>query len=224
MQIYIYLFSIVIVLFAQMALQNKYQKYRKIDTHRQMKGFEVARMILDNHGLNDVAVNVNQRGGALSDHYNPVDMSVNLSPEVYYNSSIASVSVAAHEVGHAIQHAENYGLIGIRNRMLPMAQFASHFGWLAIMVGLFLSFDSFFYFGVALLIVILIFQVVTLPIEFDASKRALLQLEGRGIVYEDEIGDCKSMLSAAAFTYVAAMIATLAQILRILLMRGRRND
>lgn len=224
MEIYIYLFSIVIVLFAQMALQNKYQKYRKVETHRQLKGYEVARMILDSHGLTGVAVNVNQRGGSLSDHYNPVDMSVNLSPEVYYNSSIASVSVAAHEVGHAIQHAENFGFIGVRNRMLPMAQFASNFGWLAIFIGLFLTIDVFFYLGVALLIVILIFQVVTLPIEFDASKRALLQLEGKGIVFEDEVGDCKSMLGAAAFTYVAAMIATLAQILRILLIRGRRND
>ena len=219
----LYLFGLLVVIAAQGLLQSKYHQYRRVETHRGVRGCDVARMILDCNGLYSVAVNVSQ-GGTLSDHYNPVTKTINLSPEIYYKSSIASVSVAAHEVGHAIQHAQGYKLLAIRNRLLPATQFASQFGWFAVFIGLIASLTGFLYFGIALLIIIALFQIVTLPIEFNASNRALVQLSESGIIMEDERNDARSMLTAAALTYVASLVSTLANIFRILLIAGRRNN
>lgn len=218
----LYLVAVVVVLFAQFGVQNKYQQYRRVESLRGMRGCDVARMILDMNGCSDVIVQPSQ-GGTLSDHYNPVNMTVNLSPEVYYKSSIASISIAAHEVGHAIQHAQGYPAIALRNRLLPFANIASSMGWTVLIIGLLANIEVLFYMGIVSLIIILLFQVVTLPIEFDASKRALYHLSSMNIITVNELGDCRSMLNAAAMTYVASVIATLAQIMRFVLMNNRRR-
>lgn len=219
----LYFLALFIVLISQTLLSSNYQKYRKMPTIRNMKGFEVANLILQRNGIHDVQV-VPSNNGTLSDHYDPTRKIVSLSSDIYYNSSIASVSVAAHEVGHALQHAEGYSFIALRNKMLPVTQIASQMGWTSLIIGLFLGFDLLFWFGVISLVMIMLFQIVTLPIEFNASSRAIQQLTSYGVIERSEVNSAKKMLNAAAFTYVAALISTIAQILRILLIRGRRNN
>lgn len=222
----LYLLGFVIVMMAQMSVQGAYQKYKKIANRKGYTGAQVARNILDKNGLSHVQVEV-ANGGVLSDHYDPTHHVVRLSADIYYNKSIASISVAAHEVGHAIQHKENYGLIGLRNRLLPAANIASNLGWIVLFIGLFLfggANNIVFQIGFLMLIVIVIFQLVTLPIELNASSRALKQLSANGYIYEDEVPECRAMLKAAAFTYLAALINSILQILRVLLIARRRND
>lgn len=223
MDFWLYLIALIVVLLSQVLLQNNYQKYRKMPSIHRMNGCDVARLILDRNGLNNVKVIVSNRG-TLSDYYDPINQIVCLSSDIYYKSSIASVSVAAHEVGHALQHAENYGFIALRNKLLPATQIASQLGWVAIFIGLFARIDFLFWFGIASLIIIMMFQVVTLPIELNASKRALIQLQSTGVVEMEEVPSCQKMLKAAAFTYIAALISTIAQILRLILIRGNRNN
>lgn len=170
----------------------------------------------------------------MSDHYDPVHGVVHLSSDIYYNTSIASISVAAHEVGHAIQHKEHYGFIALRNRILPIANIASQLGWIVLVIGLFMFastpvilYPVILYIGLSLIFVILLFQILTLPIEFNASNRAIKNLQSYQLITDNETDDVKRMLKAAAFTYVAAVLSTLAQILRILLMilgNQRRNN
>lgn len=222
----LYLLGFVIVMMAQMSVQGAYQKYKKIANRKGYTGAQVARNILDKNGLSHVQVEV-ANGGVLSDHYDPTHHVVRLSADIYYNKSIASISVAAHEVGHAIQHKENYGLIALRNRLLPAASIASNLGWIVLFIGLFLfggANNIVFQIGFLMLVVIVIFQLVTLPIELNASSRALKQLSANGYIYEDEAPECRAMLKAAAFTYLAALINSILQILRVLLIARRRND
>lgn len=222
----LYLLGFLIVMMAQMSVQGAYQKYKKIANRKGYTGAQVARNILDKNGLSHIQVEV-ANGGVLSDHYDPTHHVVRLSADIYYNKSIASISVAAHEVGHAIQHKENYGLIGLRNRLLPAANIASNLGWIVLFIGLFLfggANNIVFQIGFLMLLVIVIFQLVTLPIELNASSRALKQLSANGYIYEEEAPECRAMLKAAAFTYLAALINSILQILRVLLIARRRND
>lgn len=223
MDFYLYLLGFILIIFAQSMLQSNYQKFKKIENVKQIKGCDAARMILDRHGLYDVKVVPSNRG-TLSDYYDPTNKIVALSSDIYYNSTIASVAVAAHEVGHAIQHAEHYGFIALRNKILPATQIASQLGWVSIFLGLFLSLDTFFWIGVASLFIILLFQLITLPIELNASNRAIIQLNEVGIIVEEEQSGCRKMLNAAAFTNVAALLSTIIQILRIFLIRGNDRD
>lgn len=227
-QYLLYILGFIVVMVAQSRVQTAYHKYKQIPNQHGLTGETVARKILDMNGLSHIRVEV-ANGGSLSDHYDPVHHVVRLSPDIFYNTSIASLSVAAHEVGHAIQHKEHYGAIGLRNRLLPMANIASRLGWAVLILGLFLfaSTPVILYIGIALICVILLFQVVTLPVEFNASSRAVKQLSMYGMMSDSERIDVKGMLNAAAFTYVAAVLSTLAQILRILLIvlgRRDRND
>lgn len=222
----LYLLGFLIVMMAQMSVQGAYQKYKKIANRKGYTGAQVARNILDKNGLSHIQVEV-ANGGVLSDHYDPTHHVVRLSADIYYNKSIASISVAAHEVGHAIQHKENYGLIALRNRLLPAANIASNLGWIVLFIGLFLfggANNIVFQIGFLMLVVIVIFQLVTLPIELNASSRALKQLSANGYIYEEEAPECRAMLKAAAFTYLAALINSILQILRVLLIARRRND
>lgn len=221
---YLYLLALLCVFWAQRQVQGAYQKYKHIENEKRISGVNVARGILDANGLQDVQIEVAQ-GGILSDHYDPTKHVVRLSPDIYYNCSIASLAVAAHEVGHAIQHKEQYGFIAIRNKLLPAAQIASKLGWLTLFIGLFFLYATpiFLYIGIAMLVVIALFQLVTLPLELNASSRALVQLKQGNYVNDDEVSDCRSMLRAAAFTYLAALLSTIVQILRIVLI-ARRND
>lgn len=218
----IWILIIVVMMISQSFLSGSYQKYRRMQTIHQMRGCDVAKLILERNGLYDVTI-VPSKGGTLSDYYDPTRKIVNLSSDIYYNSSIASVSVAAHEVGHALQHAEGYGFIALRNKLLPATQIASQLGWVSIFIGLISNIDFLLMFGIFALILIMLFQLVTLPIEFNASSRAIVQLRSNGIIEDSEVASSKKMLQAAAFTYVAALISTILNILRILLIRGNRN-
>ena len=219
MNSFLYLLALVLVVWAQFKVNGAYARYRNVSTRRGYRGVDAARMILNQNGLHDVKIEM-ATGGELSDHYDPQTNTVRLSKDVYYNDSIASVAISAHEVGHAIQHATNYGFIGLRNMILPYAMISSKLGWTILFLGLMFTLDSLFYIGIAMLCVIALFQLITLPVELNASKRALALLESNGIILAEEKRDCKTMLSAAAFTYIAALISTLLQILRLL---GRRR-
>ncbi len=219
MNSFLYLLALVLVVWAQFKVNGAYARYRNVSTRRGYRGVEAARMILNQNGLHDVKIEM-ATSGELSDHYDPQTNTVRLSKDVYYNDSIASVAISAHEVGHAIQHATNYGFIGLRNMILPYAMISSKLGWTILFLGLMFTLDSLFYIGIGMLCIIALFQLITLPVELNASKRALALLESNGIILAEEKRDCKAMLSAAAFTYIAALISTLLQILRLL---GRRR-
>lgn len=217
--------SMVLSLIASSMVNSSYRKYSRVSTIENVSGAEIARRILATKGIHDVDV-VLSSGGQLSDHYDPTKKIVALSPKVYNDSTIASVAVAAHEVGHAIQHHEAYGFIGLRNRILPAAIVSSKLAMFPIMIGLFNPNDRFFFWiGIALLGVTALFQVVTLPVEFDASFRAISIINSEGMLVESEQAGAKKMLTAAALTYVAALAATILNILRLIAVRNssRRN-
>jgi len=205
----------VIALWAQMKVQSTYSHYKKIPNRRGMTGAQVAREILNSEGLSDIAVY--ETSGVLSDHYNPSKRLINLSSDIYHGTSIAALAVAAHECGHAIQYKEKYVPISLRNAILPVANVGQYLGWIAIMIGLLLGHTNIAWIGFIAMCGILAFQVVTLPVEFNASSRALNILQAR-YLQSDEYTGAKKMLSAAAMTYVAAMISTLMSMLRIFLM------
>ncbi len=221
-QYLLYFVAIGLVFWAQFKVKGAYTRYSQMETSSRMSGAQVARQILDENGLSDVAVKTS-KNAMLSDHYDPKNKIVFLSPKVYSEPSIASVAIAAHEVSHAIQHAENYSAIVLRNAILPFAIISGNLGWTVCFIGLIISFDSLIWIGVGMLGVIALFQLVTLPVELNASSRALNILLADGIVNSEEQSDAKAMLSAAAFTYIAALLATLLQILRIILLSGSRQ-
>lgn len=222
---FLYLLGFLVVMIAQSGVQNSYHKYKSVANAKGLSGEQVARAILDYNGLQDVQVEVS-KGGMLSDHYDPVNKVVRLSSDIFYNRSIASISVAAHECGHAIQHKENYGAIALRNQLLPAANIASQLGWFVIFIGLLMFSNApiILWIGIGLLCVIALFQLVTLPVEINASTRAIKQLSALNFIYDEEVPHVRSMLKAAAFTYIASLVATLANILRIVLIANRRND
>jgi Zn-dependent membrane protease YugP len=222
MDLLLYLAALALVFWAQFKVKGAYQRYSAVENYRRINGAFVARRILDSQGLYDVQVEVSQ-SGVLSDHFDPRTNTVRLSPKVYNDTSIASIAIAAHEVGHAIQFANSYALITVRNTLLPLAIVSGNLGWMILIFGLFTGSNLLFGIGILMLGVIALFQLITLPIEFDASNRALVQLEEGGYLALDEIPDTKSMLNAAALTYVAALLATLLQILRFTLIANRRR-
>ncbi len=222
MDFYIYILALILVILSQSLLTNSYQKYRKVQTIRGLKGYEVANYILKHNGIYDVSVEPSNNG-TLSDHYDPKQKIVRLSSDIYYNSSIASVAVAAHEVGHAIQHAQGYSFIALRNMLLPATQIASQLGWYSLIFGLMLAFEPLVWIGIVSLVIILLFQLITLPIEFNASNRAIKQLTNLGIIELNETSAARNVLNAAAFTYVASLLSTILHIIRILIRRNRRR-
>lgn len=216
------LLATIITLVAEYFVQNRYSTYRNIKSKRKLTGQEVARIILDKNGLEDIYVT--EVKGTLTDHYDPNRKVVRLSTDVFHGDSIASVSVAAHECGHAVQHKEGYTMIKIRGYIFPFVSFASKFGYLAILFGFLFNMLDLAWAGVGLLLVILLFQLVTLPVEFDASKRALKELKEEDILDSSEIEGSQSMLKAAAMTYVAGVAATIMEILRFVLLIIGRDD
>lgn len=213
----------VITLVAQLFVNSRYNKYKNIKSNKGLTGQEVARLILDKHGLTDIYVT--EVNGVLSDHYDPNRKVVRLSHDIFHSDSISAISVAAHEVGHAIQDKENYSMIKIRGAIFPLVSFASKFGYIALMIGFVFGFLELAWVGIGLLLMILLFQLITLPVEFDASKRAIVFLEAEEILDSSELGGSKDMLKAAAMTYVAGVAATILEILRfVLIIIGRDND
>ena len=211
-----YLAAIIILpLYAQFKVKSTYKKYSKLRSTSGMTGAEVARRILDHNGLQNVQVVESQ--GFLSDHYNPLTKIVALSPHNYHEASVAGTAVAAHEVGHAIQDKEAYAFLRFRHRLAPVAGFTSNASWVFIMIGIiFSSMNSLLGIGIALLAVGVVFQLVTLPVEFNASTRAMNQIVELNIIRNEEEPHAKKVLSAAAMTYVAAAAVAVLELVRLL--------
>lgn len=215
---YIIYFLIILILpiYAQLKVKSTYKKFSQVPAQKGMTGAQVARMILDNHGLYDVRVVPTQ--GVLSDHYNPATKTVALSEDNYYNTSLAGTAVAAHEVGHAIQHKEAYSFLTLRSKLVPVANISSNASWIFVLIGIFASQSGFLLAGIALLAVGVVFQIVTLPVEFDASKRAMNEVVALGIISNNEERSAKKVLSAAAMTYVAAAAVAVLELVRLILI------
>lgn len=205
----------IIVLLAQLKVKSAYAKYSRVANKAQMTGAEVARNIILKYGLD---VRVEKTSGQLTDHYDPKAQVVRLSKDIYDGTTIAALAVAAHECGHALQHQENYGFLKLRAGLLPLANIGSYLGWFAVFIGLMASNTPLAMIGLLLLSLMLAFQVVTLPVEFNASSRALHILVGDGFLDSNETDMAKKMLTAAALTYVAAVASTILNLLRVLLM------
>ena len=214
--------AFIITISAQIYIDSSYRRIKKIASSAGMTGKEVARTILDKNGLDNV--NIEEVGTTLGDHYDPTSKTVRLSPEVYQKASIASASIAAHECGHAIQDKNGYLFLRIRHSLIPLVNFSSYAGYLAILIGCLFSSLNLIWIGIILEIVILVFQLITLPVEFNASSRALKELEKEKILEKKKIKKARQMLTAAALTYVASAAAAILEILRLILMFGRRND
>ena len=214
--------TILLTLFAQSRVKSSFAKYLKVPTRKGYTGAQVARVLLNEAGLDEVPIEV--AAGQLTDHYDPRHRVLRLSNEVYRGSSIASVSVAAHEVGHAIQHANGYVPLSLRNMVFPVARFGSSAAWFFIIGGLLLpALHGLMDVGILLFGTAVLFQIITLPVEFNASSRAMQLLDTNGFITPDESSGAKKVLSAAALTYVAAMAAGVAQMIRLVLIRNSRS-
>lgn len=215
--------AIILAMVAQFKVKSTYEKYSREYSSRGYSAATVARMILDRNGLHDVRIE--RVSGQLTDHFDPKQNVVRLSDSVHDSSSVAAIGVAAHEVGHAIQHAEAYAPIKLRTAIIPVTNFGAGLSPVLLLLGFWLGSDPLVAFGIALYSTMALFQLVTLPVEFNASARALRTLEGDAILTSGEVDSAKKVLTAAAMTYVAALIVSLANILRLLLLfGGRRRD
>lgn len=207
---------------AQIFVNSSYSKTRKIKNKNNLTGEQAARTILDKNGLRNVQIE--EVGTTLGDHYDPRSKTIRLSSDIYHNTSIASASVAAHECGHAIQDKEDYTFLRIRHALIPLVSFSSYAGYIAIVIGCIFSSMNLIWLGILMEIVILLFQLITLPVEFNASSRALKNIEELNILEKSELKYSRKMLKAAAMTYVASVAAAVLEILRLLLIFGRRDD
>lgn len=201
-----------------------FSKYSKVRSYCGMTGAQAAQRILSSAGIYDVRIE--HVSGKLTDHYDPSNKVLRLSDAVYGNTSIAAIGVAAHECGHAVQHARNYVPLSVRSAIVPVANFGSQLSWPLFLAGLIFSFRPLLMIGILLFCAALLFQIVTLPVEFNASARALRMLDETGIMGRQEIWGTKKVLRAAAMTYVAAVIGSLLQLLRLLILSGafRKRD
>jgi len=215
-----FIVPMVIGLWAQHRVKSTFAKNLGVPVSHGMTGAEVARRVLDANGLQEVPVE--ETPGTLSDHYDPRSRSVHLSPEVFNGRSISSTAVGTHEVGHAIQHAHAYAFFRFRSAMFPAVSFASNIWFLFLIGGFFLQITGFIVVAVALYSVAVLFQIVTLPVEFDASNRAKRQLSDLGLVAANESSGVKSVLTAAAWTYVAGALAAVALLLYYLSLFSNR--
>ena len=215
-------------LWAQSSVNSAFRKYSNVRNSLGITGAEAARRILDNNGLSDVPINV-IGGGDLNNYYDPRDRSLNLSSEVYQSASVSAVAVACHEVGHAIQHESGYTFLKLRNSIVPIVNFTQMFSWPLIIIGILLTSVSaygnlIFNIGVICFLFVIAFHLVTLPVELNASNRAIEQMTANGLVSSQDITGSRKVLRAAAMTYIAALATAIANLLRILLIAGRRND
>ena len=213
--------AIIISMYAQFKVQSTYKKYSEVMSKKGLTAHDVTRKILDLSGLTNVKIE--HIAGKLSDHYDPRTNVIRLSDSVYSDTSVASLGVAAHEAGHAIQHAIGYFPIKLRNTVLPVANIGSRLSVPLIILGIILSFEPLISFGILLFSFVLLFQVITLPVEFNASRRALSILNDTNMLDESELIGSKKVLSAAAMTYVAAALVSATQLLRLLLISRNRN-
>ena len=214
--------GIIAALIAQIAVKNAYAKYSSIQCGAQITGADIARKILDQNGA--LGITVEMTPGVMSDHYDPRGNVIRLSQDVYNGTSIAALGIAAHESGHALQHNEHYAPLAIRNAILPIANIGSAMAFPLVLLGLLFDFAPFLAdIGVLLFGFVLLFQLSTLPVEFNASRRAMYSLRGEGVLSSQEAVGARKMLTAAAMTYVAAILVSLLQFLRLIALSNRNR-
>lgn len=215
-------------LWAQFQVSGSFRRYNAVNNRRRITGAQAAEAVLRAHGV--FGVPVRPCRGNLTDHYDPRDNTIYLSETVYDAPTIAAVGVAAHEAGHAVQYAENYGPVRLRTAIIPATQIGSKFSFILLLVGMVLYSQSLFLIGILLFSLTTLFQLITLPVEFNASHRALQTLENEQLLYDDELPGARKVLKAAALTYVAALLMSALQLLRYVLIfvgrnnRGRRDN
>lgn len=220
--------AMIFTMIVQGRIKRAYSRYSQVENSRRLTGAQAARMMLDANGLSGVPINILNGGDDLNNYFDPRSNSVNLSQAVYHTDSIASMCIACHEVGHAIQHATNYAPVRIRNGIVPLVNLTSTFSWPLIMLGLIFSTSSrygslLFNLGALCFVFVILFHLVTLPVELNASNRALKQMTSIGMVSDFDYSGSRKVLHAAAMTYVAALATAVASLIRILLIRGS-ND
>ncbi len=213
--------AILITLFAQLRVSSTFRRYGRVASRRGYTGAMAAQMVLEAHGVR--GVRIERVRGSLSDHYDPRTNVIRLSDDVYGSNSVAALGVAAHEAGHAVQYAENYSPIRLRNAILPVCNFGSQAGILLLLIGLLFNSELLFGLGVLFFGLMVVFQLVTLPVEFNASARAMETLESTHLLEEDELSGARKVLSAAALTYVAALLMSVAQLLRYIILFSNNN-
>lgn len=218
---FLVLIGLILTMLAQANVSKAFNKYSKIKTQKQITGKQTADYILETRGYDDIKIK--QINNAMGDYFNPATKEVALSPQSTSDTSIASVAVAAHELGHVIQYKEGFTPLRIKSWLVPAVNFGSKLSMPLLLLGLFLAKQNLIDIGIILFSLTLIFQIVTLPVEFDASRRALNILEESGMLIGEENTYAKSMLKAAAYTYVAATLTTALQFLRLVLLFGNRN-
>lgn len=215
--------TLLLMLWAQHRVKSTFQKYSQVPNQQRMSGAEVARVILDSHGLHDVPVE--PVAGELTDHYDPRARALRLSQPVYNSRSVAALGIAAHEAGHALQHAQAYLPLQLRGALVPVASIGSNFGWIMVMAGVVIGLTQLAWLGVILFAAGTVFALVTLPVEFNASSRAMAELTNMGIVDRTEMSQNKTVLNAAAWTYIAGFAAAAMQLIYyIMLVSGMRRN
>ena len=213
--------AIILSMVAQAKVKGTYNKFSRISNTKRITGAQAAYNVLSHYGITDVKIECGH--GKLSDHYDPRVNIIRLSPEVFSGSSIAAIGIACHEAGHAAQHAQNYLPIRIRNTILPVANFGSSAGVLIAVFGYFLGFGLLIDIGIILFASVVVFQLITLPVEFNASSRALKVIDETGMHYSEERVGAKKVLTAAAMTYVASLIVSLMSLIRLILRTNNRR-
>lgn len=214
--------ALILAFYAQAKVQSAFARYSKVRSQRGVTGAEAARGILNQAGLQDVVIE--RINGRLSDHYDPRRRVLRLSADVYDRPSLAALGVAAHEAGHAVQHNVGYAPMRFRNAIVPVAQIGSQGAFILFIIGLFISSFALMDLGIILFAAAVVFQVVTLPVEYNASGRAIALLQSGGYITESEVGPTRAVLSAAGLTYLAATLMAVLQLVRLLILRGERRD
>ena len=211
----------ILVLVAQIKIDSAYSKYRKVRNSRGLTGSEVARAILNAHGLSNIEVY--ETSGKLTDHYDPSKKLIKLSSDIYNGTSVASMAVAAHECGHAIQDKEGYTFFRIRSALVPVVNFISYLGYFGLIVSLIGGLTGYIKLSILILFAAVVFQLVTLPVEFNASNRGKKELDTLNLSYDNDKQGISKVLSAAAMTYVASLLSSLLQLLRLIIILGNRD-
>lgn len=221
MEIILFILGIIVVVYAQSHIMKTYHETIRIRNEKMLSGQEVARKILDANGLEDIYVV--QVSGELTDHYDPSRNVIRLSNHVFQDDSIASLAVAAHECGHAIQRKEGYLFYRLRSALVPVVNLVSYFGYFVIIISAFAGITAYLLLGMVMLLSTLIFQLVTLPVEIDASKRGMKEIEKLNLAKQEEMPNVANMLKAAAMTYVASLASTILNLLRLIFMYRNRD-
>lgn len=221
MEIILFILGIIVVIYAQSHIMKTYHETMRIRNHKMLSGQEVARRILDTNGLEDIYVV--QVSGELTDHYDPGRNVIRLSNHVFQDDSIASLAVAAHECGHAIQKKEGYLFYRLRSALVPVVNLVSYLGYFVIIISAFAGITAYLLLGILMLLATLIFQLVTLPVEIDASKRGMKEIERLNLAQKEEMPNIANMLKAAAMTYVASLASTILNLLRLIFIYQDRD-